>query len=166
MNRHEFEVHYSEAQIRRSTWTYVRLMLGRELSWLWRIAAVATLVLWCWLLIYARNRLMVWLIPVVVGCLVVFLVAAWRAYIRHSLERLSRMKNPVARVIADDEQLTITSDLGSSTLPWTTFTEWIDGPDSIYLKAGKGAMINLPIDGVAQGALQFIRARIAAQRPA
>lgn len=69
MNRHEFEVHYSEAQIRRSTWAYVRMTLAR-----------------------------------------------------------------------------------------------LDDPDAIYLKAGKGAMIKLPIEGVDARALQFIRERIAAHR--
>jgi len=166
MNRHEFEVRYSERQIRRSTWAYIRMTLDRELNWFWRTAALAGLLLWCWLLIYGSSPLMVWVIAAIAGCLVLFLVVAWHTYIRHSIERLSRMKTPVARVVADDDQLTLTSDLGTASMPWATFTEWLDGPGAIYLKAGRGAMINLPTDGVDERALRFIRERIAANQPA
>jgi len=41
----------------------------------------------------------------------------------------------------------------------------MDGPEAIYLKAGRGSLINLPIDGVDARALQFIRDRISAQQP-
>jgi len=34
----------------------------------------------------------------------------------------------------------------------------------LYLKAGKGEMVNLPIEGVDARAVQFIRERIAANR--
>lgn len=158
MNRHEFEVRYSQAQIRRATWAYVRKTLGKAMKWSGWLAFGGLLGVWCWLLIDGVTSVMVWVIP---G----FIVTVWQVHISHSLDTLSRMKRPVARVVADDEGLSVTTDLGSSTMPWTTFTEWIDVPDAIYLKAGKRAMVSLPIDGVDARALQLIRERIAAGQP-
>jgi len=165
MNRHEFEVRYSAAQVRRATWAYVRKSLGKAMKWSGWLAFGGLLAMWCWLLIDGVTGVMVWVIPGIIGTFVLFLLIVWQVHISHSLDTLSRMKSPVARVVADDENLSITTDLGSSTMPWTTFTEWIDVPGAIYLKAGKGAMISLPIDGVDTSALQFIRERIAAYQP-
>jgi hypothetical protein len=162
MNRHEFEARYSEAQIRRSTWAYVRITLRRGLGWQWRLGMCALALVWAWLAINAAKSWAVWIVLVILASFALFLAVAWQIYIRNSLERLSRMKVPVARVVADDDNLAINSDIGSATLPWTAFTEAIDGPGAIYLRAGKGAMINLPIDGVDPRAVQFIRERIAA----
>ena len=165
MNRHEFEVRYSEALIRRTTWTYFRMSVGRALKWSGWLMLTGLLAVWCWLLIDRVTGVMVWMIPAVIGTAALFLVTAWKVHIDHSLERLSRMKSPVVRVVADDENLSMSSDFGSSTTPWTAFTEWMDGPEAIYLKAGRGSLINLPIDGVDARALQFIRDRISAQQP-
>lgn len=165
MNRHEFQVHYSEAQIRRTSWAYFRMMLRRvmnESGWLFLGMVV---VVWLFLLLTGGVGMVFWVVPAMIGSFVLFLLTAWQAHIRHGLERLSRMKSPVVSVVADEETLSIRSDLGATVMPWTAFTDWVDGPDAIYLQAGKGSMINLPTDGVDARALQFIRERIAASQP-
>jgi hypothetical protein len=126
---------------------------------------VAVLPILCaGLFLFDPTSIWVWVLPVFIGSSALVLVIAWRAHISHSIERLSRMKNPVARVVADDDNLSISSELGSSILPWSTMTEWLDGPGALYLKAGKGAMINLPVEGVDVSALQFIRERVTAHQ--
>jgi len=162
MNRHEFDVRYSESQIRRSTWAYVRISVRRQMNWTGWVAVVVLPVLCAWLFLFDPTSIWVWVLPVIIGSLAVFLAMAWHNYIRDSLERLSHMKTPVARVVADDESLSIASDLGSSVLPWSAFTDCFDGPGALYLKAGKSAMLNLPTEGVDERALQFIRERIGA----
>ena len=165
MNRHEFDVHYSESQIRRSTWAYVRISVHRAMKWTGWLVVLVLPIFCAWLFRFDPTSMWVWVLPAIIGSFAVFLVATWRNYIRDSVDRLSRMKNPVARIVVDEENLSISSDLGSTVLPWSTFTEWLDGPGALYLKSGKGAMINLPTAGVDDRALQFIRERITTHQP-
>ncbi len=161
MSIHEFEVRFDARQIRRTTWAYVRIRIARQLKWYDRLVLLAIPFVWLWLFFESPHCWMVWLIAAIACSFVFFMAIAWTMHIRHHLERLALMKVPVAKISTDDAAITLTSDLGSATMPWTTLTGTADGPEALYLESGKGVFVTLPTGGVDPAALQFIRERVA-----
>jgi hypothetical protein len=78
-----------------------------------------------------------------------------------SLDRLHRMKRPIAKFVATEEALTVSTELGASTAPWTNWTGISEHPGFWLLRTSPGAALTLPIGGVAVEALAFIRRKVA-----
>jgi hypothetical protein len=62
------------------------------------------------------------------GVLVAFAIILYRTYLRQSLGRLRRMKTAAGHILVTDETLTVSTDLGSGTLPWSSFVGMSEHP--------------------------------------
>ena len=98
--------------------------------------------------------------------LLVFIVgiplALYNAELRMSLGRLRQAKPPVARFTATDETLTVATELGSTTVPWSRFTGLSERPRFWQLHTSPITAATLPTDEVSPNALAFFRAKLLA----
>jgi hypothetical protein len=156
----QFEVAFSAPQVRRAVRTFYGHILKRQLDWKLYVAIGIVVVA----LILRRNEGAGWFEWSLGGAL--FFVAAflyffYRAYLQQSLDRLKEMKQPTAQFDARDDSLTVAFDLGSSTMPWSTFTAMIDSPDTLLLVVQRNSIVMVPKAGVDEAALTFLRERVA-----
>ena len=86
----------------------------------------------------------------------VFFVAIYVAHYRNTLGRFRQMQNPEARLTLGEEQFTLTSDLGSATMPWSAITEIWQYPDFWLLLFSKSQFSVLPLNGVDEQVRAFI----------
>ena len=158
---HEIEVQYSEALVREALraffWRRTKELLDLK------ILAAAVLVIggagWLWL----RDQRS-WLFGFLVAIAVlgpVVLLSAYAVRYRDSVGRFRRMKNPKARFIIRDADLTVVSDLGSSTVPWSAITELWQFPRFWILLFSGASFVTLPTEGLSESVLSFVRSKVA-----
>jgi hypothetical protein len=153
-------VRYSEEIAREA----VRRFLARRLRELFdvkfRIAAVAAIGTLCWLL-WTGNRS--WLVGAVATLLVlvpVALLAVYAAHWRNTVVRIRQMQVPMARCMLSDTELTIASELGSATIPWTLILEIWQFQRVWLLLISPSYFVTLPTDGIPAAALEFMRTKV------
>jgi hypothetical protein len=159
---HEFTVSYTEDIARRS----VRALCGRTIRrrhLQWKFAA-AFLLLTAALVLGHSGRGVTWLdgaAASLLAVLILFAVFLYRAYIQRSLDRLHRMKTPVGYFVLTDATLTVTSDLGSYTVPWREFVDLSEHADFWLLNTSADASLTIPIHDVSPEAREYLRQKIA-----
>jgi hypothetical protein len=128
----------------------------RRWGWLW-LAAIA--LLW-WL---GEPS---WVFGAIAFVPLVFLLS-WRASLRNTVGRFRSRASPSDEVIFRDQDITISSALGSLTLPWTRFIDVWETPEfwMIFLapptkRHTPNHFILLPIANLPEEALSFLRARL------
>jgi hypothetical protein len=162
MAEYEFSIDYSEAlareAIRACWWHQSRRMRIPSL-----ILAVEAVILFWWSF---WSRDISW--PLRVGAGILFGAALYsilwqwgfyRAYLRLALGRLRRMKVPRADIKLQAESLTMKSDLGAVTLPWSEIKEILTRPALLVVFTRDNNFFSLPTRNVPVEGLDFIRSR-------
>lgn len=109
------------------------------------------------ILIIQRERS--WVVPFLVSTLLLsalFVVSIYVAHLRNSLGKYRQMRRPEATFSYDEEQFTLASELGSSTLPWSAITEVWRYPDFWLLLFSRNQFVTLPLECLDQGTREFI----------
>ena len=70
------------------------------------------------------------------------------------------MASPTAEVIFRDQDITISSALGSLTLPWTRFIDVWETEEFWMMFLAPNQFITLPVANLSEEALAFLRARL------
>lgn len=99
---------------------------------------------------------------VILGTLLI--VAIFITHYRHTLARFRRLKAPTATLVADCEQLTVTSDLGSSTIAWRVISEVWQFPEFWLVMFSRSQFMTLPLEGLSSELREFILERVAESR--
>lgn len=149
---------YSEALIRKAVGAFWQRTFG------WRFVIAIGLVLVS-LLIGLRLGDRSWWIGVsgTAACVgIAFGITFYVAQYRGSLARLRAMKVPEARFEAGEERFRITSDLGSSEMPWSIITEVWQFPGFWLLMFTRAQFITLPLEHVPKEARRLILERVRA----
>jgi hypothetical protein len=159
---YEFTVTYTEDIARRS----VQVVCGRVIRRLfdWKLCAAALVTIVALVLSHSSHEVS-WLegaVGALLGILVAFAIILYRAYLRQSLGRLRRMKSATGHFLVTDETLTVSTDLGSSTVPWSSFVGMSEHPGFWVLNLAPIAGLTLPTLDVSADALNFIRRKIGA----
>jgi hypothetical protein len=161
---YEFTVTYTEDIARRAARAVSARAIRRLLDWKLCAALVVTIA---FLVAVHPNGELSWLegaVGTLVGVLLALSLGLYRANLRRSLSRLRRMKSPTGRIVVTDETLTVSSELGSSTLPWSGFTGTSEHAGFWVLNTAAGAGLTLPTGDVSADALEFIRRKLANRR--
>jgi hypothetical protein len=157
---YEFTVTYTEDIVRRSVHVVCIRVIRRLFDWKLCTAALVTIV--CLVLSHSSHELS-WLegaVGTLLGTLVGFAIILYRTRLRQSLGRLRRMKTATGHFLVTDETLTVSTDLGSSTVPWATFAGMSEHADFWLLNTTPNAGLTLPTGSISPEALQFIRNKI------
>ena len=159
---YEFTVTYTEDIARRSVHVVCGRVIRRLFDWKLCIAALVTII---GLVLSHSTHELSWLegaVGALLGVLVAFAIILYRTYLRQSLGRLRRMKTATGHILVTDEALTVSTDLGSGTLPWSSFVGMSEHPGFWLLNTAPVTGLTLPTRDVSVDALNFIRRKIGA----
>ncbi len=152
------ELRYAEPVLRRAVRVFVWRRLLRR-GWLW-LAAVGLLLVSVVLGWWTGPSFAAGLALASLVFLAVFVAAVWRAHFANTIGRFRAMDLPTARFKFDAAAMTVSSNLGASTLPWSSFTAvWeIDGAWMLFLAPNQ--FMTLPTAGLCDEAQAFLRTRL------
>ncbi len=91
--------------------------------------------------------------PVFIGIL---FLAVYQAHYRNTIGRFRQMRSPEATLSYDDERFTLTSELGSATMPWSAITEVWRYPRFWLLLFSRSQFVTLPLDTLDDSTKDFI----------
>jgi hypothetical protein len=70
------------------------------------------------------------------------------------------MASPTAEFIFRDQDITMSSELGSTTLPWVRFIDVWETPEFWMMFVAQNQFITLPVANLSEEALSFLRSRL------
>lgn len=92
--------------------------------------------------------------------LALFLLFLWRAHLKNTVGRYHAMDPPEADLLFTASSFTATSNLGTTTLPWSTFTEVWELPGFWMIFHAEAQFLTLPLETLEPETLAFLRARL------
>lgn len=156
---HVVIVQYNEPMLKRAVRAFVtRRMLARRWLWLATIGLLLTSAVLGWVSgpDFGTGAAVAGL-----AFLLALVAAIWRAHFVNTVGRFRSMDPPSARVIFGDHDLTVASNLGSSTIPWSSFEELWELDDMWLLFLAPNQFMTLPMAGLSETVRNHIRARVA-----
>lgn len=90
-----------------------------------------------------------WIVGALAATLVfvgIFFLVIYLAHYRNTVGRFRQMKQPEATLSYTEEQFTLSSELGSATLPWSTITEVWRYPRFWLILFSRSQFSTLPLD--------------------
>ena len=139
---HEATLIYSETLLRQAVFAFWRRSVGVGFL-------VALLVALLGLGLLIAQGMASWIVGVVAAVLVVGVAFATAVYIihyRNSLRKLRQMATPQATFLADEATFTITSDIGTTTLQWSSVKELWQFPSVWLFLYSKAQFTTLPLE--------------------
>ena len=86
----------------------------------------------------------------------IFFLVLFLAHHRNTIGRFRQMRSPEATLSYDDERFTLTSELGSATMPWSSITEVWRFPRFWLLLFSRSQFVTLPLDALDESTQDFI----------
>ena len=152
----ETHLRFSEPLLREAVRAFVFRALIRQLGVSFFIV-VALLIATLALLISQHDR--GWMVGFLIATVLfvgVFLATVYIAHLRNTIGRFRQMRTPEATFGYDEQQFTLTSELGSSTMPWSAITEVWRHPRFWLLLFSRSQFVTLPLDCLDEQAQTFI----------
>ena len=90
----------------------------------------------------------------------VIFVLVWRAHFLNTIGTFRSMASPTAEFVFRDQDMSISSELGSTTLPWVRFIDVWETPEFWMMFVARNQFITLPVANLSEEALSFLRSRL------
>jgi hypothetical protein len=154
----------------RATLTYTEALVARAVTLYWRrsigiglvIAVLVTIAALLWLITNGDRTWVVGLLRAVVALGILFPAIVYVVHYRNSMDKFREMANPIAEFIADDDEFTLSSDRGTTTLKWSAIRE-VWRYDFLWLLLfSRAQFVTVPLDGVSEKMRRYVLARIRA----
>jgi hypothetical protein len=132
---------YSPSLVRRSAFAYLRRGFGTS-----ALVALAALISGAFFLLVTEPGS--WLAGAVFGAvavLIALLLGLYLIHYRQGMAKLERMEQPQAVIQLTELELIVSSQAGSFTAPWSTFTGIWRFSDFWLLILGRGQFMTLPL---------------------
>ena len=152
----ETKLRYSEPILRKAVRAFVFRALIRQLGVSFFLV-VALLVVILGVLISHHDR--GWMVGFLIATVLfvgVFLAVVYVAHFRNTIGRFRQMRTPEATFGYDERQVTFTSELGSSTMPWSAITEVWRYPRFWLLLFSRSQFVTLPLECLDEQTQAFI----------
>jgi YcxB-like protein len=156
--KHQATLVFTEPLLREAVSTFWRRSVGPGFG-VAVLALTASLALFLW----QGDRS--WLVGALATVLVLSLGFAALLYLLHyrnAINKLRSMPSKQATFVAEDAQFSVTSELGSSTLPWASVHALWRAPNCWLLLFSKAQFITLPLACLSAEMQVFIAQRIEA----
>jgi Na+/melibiose symporter-like transporter len=155
---HRATLEYSEPLLRRAAFAYWRRFVGSAYG-------VAVFVVAACFVALLRNGDRSWVVGVLGTCLVLALgfgTAVFVTHWRRSLGRFRRMTSRTASLLATETQLSLSSELGTSTLPWSGITQIWRYSEFWLLVLSQRQVVTLPLANLSGDVRAFIATHVQA----
>jgi hypothetical protein len=154
---HEVEVRYSEAIARAAVRAFFRRMLGRAY---WLVLALSIpAALFVSLLIDGNRSWLVGALGAFLVSFLVYLLVLYRAHFDYTVGAFRRMVKPQGRFVFSDSGVSISSDLGSASLQWSTIQGVWTFPEFWLFLMSPSSFFTFPTEGIGEDVLTFIRSK-------
>ena len=150
------DLHYTPALVRRATFAYIRRGMGTA-----GVFSIACVIIGAFFLGTINPGS--WLSGVITGAAVVLLASIVGVYLLHyrlGMAKLRRMGTPHAVLRVDDSAFLVSSQSGTFSVPWETFSDVWRFPEYWLLIWGRGQFLTLPLDDLSDEIRSFISSRI------
>jgi hypothetical protein len=155
---HEITLEYTEPLLRQAVLAFWRRTVG--VGMFVALAIVASGLAW---MVWQGDRS--WVVGVG-GGLLVFGVgipfAVYFVHLRRSLAKFRAMGSPQAKLTLDEASFEMSSDLGSTSLPWSTVTEVWRYQDFWLLFFSKAQFVTIPLASVPAEAQAYLLSHVSA----
>jgi hypothetical protein len=156
--KHEATLIYTEQLIRTAVLAFWRRTVG--VGFVFAIAAVAGgLVAFLW---FGVTSWVVGALATVLVFAVAFAVTLYVVHYRNAITKLRQMPSFRATFVAEEWQFSVTSELGSSTLPWSSVQDLWRFERCWLLLFSKAQFITLPLECLPTEMQSFILQRMQA----
>jgi hypothetical protein len=156
--QHRATLRFTEPLIERA----VRSFWIRTVGYGEPVVVIVMIALLAWRLVEGDRS---WVVGVLATFVVIGVVLPLTIYIvhyRNSLGKFRAMKEPVAEFTAGDDELTLASDLGTTTLKWSSVTELWRFESLWLMLFSKSQFVTIPLDGLPESMREFVLARVRA----
>ncbi len=142
------EIRTDEAILRDAVriYTWRRAIVAEKVMWAVAIAMAALLV---WLVSQGRSDWLVWVLCAVLLALPAMVLLGWFVLLRQKLRQLRAMPSGTAVLLLGMDGMTITSEAGTSTVPWASITECWQRPGYWMIFLARNQFLTLPLAGIA-----------------
>ena len=106
-----------------------------------------------------------WLVGLVAALVLIGVLLPLMVYLvhyRNSIGKFRQMAEPLAEFIADEDQFTLSSSLGATTLKWNAVTEVWRLETLWLLLFSKAQFVTLPLEGMSEQMRSFILDKVRA----
>jgi hypothetical protein len=160
---YEVDVRYTEAMVREAVRAFYWRTLQQWFGWSGALAFLLTLAA-LGFVFAAGDRS--WFVGLVGACLLFVLTIialGYGAHYRSTTGRFRRMRNPQARFVFSESDLSMISELGSATVPWSSVREAWMFPTFWLILLSRSSFVTLPIETVGEDVRALIRRKVAAR---
>jgi hypothetical protein len=147
---------YTEPLLREVVRAYFFRLLARQLGWSFLAALLVVFVAVVYLVAARDSTILLAFVMASVFAFVAVIFAAYVAHYRTTLGRFRKMTSGEASLTYDEQRLTLSSELGSSTLPWSAIEDVWQFPRFWLLLLSPGQFVTLPLDCLDAGTREFI----------
>jgi hypothetical protein len=156
---HQIDVRYTEPLVRAAVNAFFWRTLRRRFGLSGVFALVVTLIALGFLVLGGDRSWVVGFAGACVLFVVLVFAAGYIAHYRNTTGRLERMARPEARFVFTDADLSVTSDVGSASLAWSSVREVWAFPKFWLFLLSRSQFLTLPIEGAGEDVLALIRSK-------
>ncbi|MFO0957895.1 MAG: YcxB family protein [Isosphaeraceae bacterium] len=156
---------FDESTLKQAVRAFFLRTILRRFGFLFYAALLGLLILLTWLLANGERGWQVGFLSAFLLCVAAFFVTLYVSHYRNTIGRFRQMRNPEAILRLGEEELTLKSDLGSSTLPWSAITEVWRFPRFWLVLLSPAQFFTLPLDCLDPAAREFIDRKTAEAGP-
>ena len=140
----------------------VRLFWLRTVGYGELVAVVVMTTVLAWRLMEGDRSWFVGVLATLVFLSIAIPLAIYFGHYRNSLGKFREMKQPIAEFVVDEDALTLSSDLGATTLKWGAVTEVWRFESLWLLLFSKSQFVTIPLDGLPESMREFVLERVRA----
>ena len=150
--QHRATLNYTERLVEKA----VRLFWLRTVGYGELVAVVVMTTVLAWRLMEGDRSWFVGVLATLVFLSIAIPLAIYFGHYRNSLGKFREMKLPIAEFVVDEDALTLSSDLGATTLKWAAVTEVWRFETLWLLLFSKSQFVTIPLDGLPESMREFV----------
>ena len=156
--QHRATLNYTERLVEKA----VRLFWLRTVGYGELVAVIVMSAVLAWRLMEGDRSWFVGVLATLVFLSIAIPLAIYFGHYQNSLGKFREMKQPIAEFVVDEDALTLSSDLGATTLKWGAVTEVWRFESLWLLLFSKAQFVTIPLDGLPESMREFILERVRA----
>ncbi|WP_435018095.1 YcxB family protein [Tundrisphaera sp. TA3] len=153
---HECKLRYSEPLLREAVRAFVFRTIVRQLGISFFFVATLIALFFIYLLLSHDWDWTVGFLGAGLPFACLMFISLYVVHARSTIGRFRRMRSPEATFAYNEEQVSFASELGSSTLPWSSIAEVWRFPRFWLLLFSRAQFVTLPLDCLDDQAQAFI----------
>lgn len=153
---HNSTLHYTEPLLRESVRFFFIQTLRRRFGIPFFVILAVLVAILAWRVLQHDRDWTVGLLAAGLLFVGLFFVMLYINHYRNSMGRFRQMRTPEGTLGCDEQGITFTSELGSSTVPWPTIVEVWRHPRFWLLLFSPAQFVTLPLDDLDESTRDFI----------